>query len=129
MVKKILMLFLIAILSVKCSKNDNEKQNLDINVTGKVTNQNNVGILGVNIYIERGKSGNFVGPNYTTYETLTTNADGNYSYLVKNDTYTYKICCGIPSGYTISGDNCKAVDHSIINSQTVPNNINFKLTQ
>ena len=128
MVKKILMLIVIATLNTKCSKND-EKQNLDINVTGKVTNQNNVGIENVTIYIQRGKTGNYAATIYEQYQTVITNSTGNYSYSVKNDTYNYKICCGIPTGYSIVGESCTNVNQSIINSQTVPNNINFKLNQ
>lgn len=128
MVKKILMLFIIAILSINCSIND-EKQNLDINVTGKVTNQNNVGIGNVTIFIQRGKTGNYAATVYEQYQTVITNSSGNYNYVVKNDTYNYKICCGIPAGYSIIGESCSKVNQSIINSQTIPNHINFKLNQ
>ena len=127
MQKKILILFAIAILSLNCSKND-EKQNLDINVTGRVTNQNNIGVADVTIYIQRGALNSNYGPtNYNNYETVKTNSSGNYQYLVKNDSYSYKLCCGIPTGYTNVDEFCKFVDHSIINSHTVPNIINFKL--
>lgn len=128
MMKKILLLFVIATLSLNCSGND-EKQNLEINVTGKVTNQNNVGVGNVTIYVQRGKTGNYVATAYTQYETVITNSSGNYSYLVKNDTYNYKICCGVPTGYLIVGESCTEVNQNIVNSHTVPNNINFKLTQ
>ncbi|QZL00465.1 hypothetical protein K5L04_12380 [Flavobacterium psychrophilum] len=37
--------------------------------------RNDIGIAGVNIYLERGKSGNFISPNYSVYETLTTNVN------------------------------------------------------
>lgn len=128
MVKKILMLFVIATLCLNCSGND-EQQNLDINVTGKVTNQNNAGVGNVTIYVQRGKIGNYAATVYEQYETVITNSSGNYSYLVKNDTYNYKICCGVPTGYSIVGESCTEVNQSIVNSHTVPNNINFKLTQ
>lgn len=126
MVKKFLILFVTATFFLNCSTSD-EKQNLDINVTGKVTNQNNVGVEGVTIFVLRGKSGGFVATQYSTYETLITNSNGNYSYVVKDDNFRYQICCGIPTGYTISGSNCTAVDHSIINSHTIPNKIDFEL--
>ena len=113
---------------MNCSRN-NEKQNLDINVSGKVTNQNNIGVGNVSIYVNRGNIGNFAATIYDQYETVVTNSAGDYSYLVKNDNYKYKICCGIPSGYSIVGESCIEVDQSIVNSRTVPNNINFKLTQ
>ncbi len=128
MVKRILLLFVITILTINCSPND-EKQNLDISVTGKVTNQRNIGIAGVSIYVQRGLPGNYVATNYNNYEILTTDSSGNYSYLVKNDTYCYRICCGTPAGYTIVGDWIVDVDQSIINSHTIPNVINFKFTQ
>lgn len=128
MVKKILVLFIITTLCFNCSGND-EKQNLDINVTGKVTNQNNVGVGNVTIYVQRGKTGNYAATVFQQYEIVTTNSSGNYSYLVKNDTYNYKICCEIPIGSSIIGESCTEVNQSIVNSHTVPNNINFKLTQ
>ncbi len=128
MVKKFLILFVTATFFLNCSTSE-EKQNLDINVTGTVTNQNNVGIEGVTIFVQRGKPGGFVATQYNTYDTLTTNSNGSYSYLVKDDNFSYQICCGIPAGYTISGSNCTAVDHSIINSHTIPNKIDFELTQ
>ncbi len=95
----------------------------------KVTDQNNKGIANVTIYVQRGKTGNYAATVYEQYQTITTNTSGNYNYLVKNDTYNYKICCGIPTGYKIVGESCTPVNHSIINSQTVLNNINFKFTQ
>lgn len=98
-------------------------------MTGTVTDQNNIGVAGVTIYIQRGKSGGYVATQYKTYETLTTNSNGSYSYVVKDDNYNYQICCGIPISYTISGANCTAVNHNIINSHTVPNKIDFELTQ
>jgi hypothetical protein len=128
MVKKILMLFIIATLFLNCIGND-EKQNLDINVTGNVTNQNNTGVGNVTIYVQRGKIGYYAATVYEQYATVITNSSGNYSYLVKNDTYKYKICCGVPIGYSIVGKSCIDVNQNIVNSHTVPNNINFKLTQ
>ena len=122
------MLFVITSLALSCSRNG-EKQNLDISITGKVINQNNTGIGNVTIYVQRGKTGNYAATSYEQYQTVLTNSSGNYSYLVKNDTYNYKICCGIPTGYSIVGESCIAVNQSIVNSQTIPNNINFKLTQ
>lgn len=126
--KKILMLTIISILFLNCSIND-EKQNLDINVTGKVVNQNDFGMEGVKIYVQRGKVGYYAATNFETYEILTTNASGNYNYIVKNDTYVYRICCGVPTGYIIVGDGIKNVNHNITNGQTIQNVINFKLTQ
>jgi hypothetical protein len=126
--RKILILFIIMSLCFISCQNDDE-QNLDISVIGKVTDQNNNGIADVSIYVQRGRTGNYVATVYNQYVTLTTNSSGNYSYLVKDDTYNYKICCDIPSGYTINSESCKAVNHSIISSQTVPNIINFQLNQ
>lgn len=127
MVKRIITLLIIAILTINCTPN--EKQNLDISVTGKVTNQNNMGIPGVSIYVQRGLPGYYVATSYENYEILTTDSSGNYSYIVKNDNYSYRICCGTPSGYTIVGNWMVDVDQSIINSHTVPNVINFRFTR
>lgn len=46
MIRKILVLLIIAVVNVQCSSSE-EAQNLDINVTGKVTNQLNVGVADV----------------------------------------------------------------------------------
>ena len=127
MIKRLFSLLIIAILTLNCTSN--EKQNLDISVTGKVTNQNNVGIPGVSIYVKRGLPGYYVATSYENYEILTTDSSGNYSYIVKNDNYSYRICCGTPSGYTIVGNWMVDVDQSIINSHTVPNVINFRFTR
>jgi hypothetical protein len=127
MIKRLFSLLIIAILTLNCTSN--EKQNLDISVTGKVTNQNNVGIPGVSIYVQRGLPGYYVATSYENYEILTTDSSGNYSYIVKNDNYSYRICCGTPSGYTIVGNWMVDVDQSIINSHTVPNVINFRFTR
>lgn len=124
--KKFLILITIANLNLTACQTD-EKQNLEINVNGKVSDQNNSGVGNVTIYILRGKTGNYAATVYNQFQTVNTNDSGNYFYLVKNDTYTYKICCSIPSGFTSIEETCKVFDHSIINSQTVPNNINFKL--
>ena len=127
MIKRLFSLLLITILTINCTPN--EKQNLDVSVTGKVTNQNNVGIAGVSIYVQRGLPGYYVATSYVNYETLTTDSSGNYSYTVKNDNYNYRICCGTPAGYTIVGNWIVEVDQSIINSHTVPNVINFRFTR
>jgi hypothetical protein len=107
MLKNFLLLCLVINLSLTSCQKDDERKNLDITVTGRVTNQNDVGVGDVTIYIQRG--------------------DGNYHYIVKNDNHSYKLCCGIPQGYTSVDEFCKFVNHNIINSQTVPNIINFKL--
>lgn len=128
--KNTIILFLILITSLNFLGNcrgDGEKQNLDIYVSGKVTNKNGAGISNVNIYFQRGKIGNYAATVYSNYETVTTDNNGNYQYTVKNDTYVYKICCGIPSGYISSTPGCKEIDHSIIDSHTTPNVINFTL--
>jgi hypothetical protein len=127
MIKRLFSLLIIAILTLNCTSN--EKQNLDISVTGKVTNQNNVGIPGVSIYVQRGLPGYYVATSYENYEILTTDSSGNYSYIVKNDNYSYRICCGTPAGYTIVGEWIVEVNQNIIDSHTVPNVINFRLTR
>jgi hypothetical protein len=72
MIKRLFSLLIIAILTLNCTSN--EKQNLDISVTGKVTNQNNVGIPGVSIYVQRGLPGYYVATSYENYEILTTDS-------------------------------------------------------
>ena len=104
-----------------------EKQNLDISVSGKVTNQNGTAVPNVKVHAYRGKIGKYGPTIYSDYEFVTTDSNGNYKYTVKNDTYRYKICCEVPSGYTTVTPGCKEVDHSIIDSHTVPNVINFTL--
>ena len=125
MIKKISLIFAFVIFGlISCSTS--ETQNLDINVSGKVTGQNNEGLEAVTIHIQRGKIGQFAATSFNNYQTTTTDESGNYKYVVKNDTYVYRICCEIPDGYTIVGQSCKEVDHTIQNSQTIPNVINFK---
>ncbi len=128
MLKNFLLLCLVINLSLTSCQKDDEQKNLDITVTGRVTNQNDVGVGDVTIYIQRGALNSNYGPtNYISYETVKTNSNGNYHYIVKNDNHSYKLCCGIPQGYTSVDEFCKFVNHNIINSQTVPNIINFKL--
>ena len=126
MIKKMVLLFLLATFSVSCSTSDDE-QNLDINVYGKVTNEYDVGIANVTIYIQRGKYGGYVATNFQNYDTVVTNAAGTYSYVIKEYGYNYRLCCGIPTGYTIVEENCKDVNANIIDSKTQPNYIDFKL--
>ncbi|MFV8333681.1 carboxypeptidase-like regulatory domain-containing protein [Flavobacterium sp. GSP14] len=93
MIKNLLLLFVIINLCFTSCQKD-EEQNLDITITGKVTNQNNIGVGDVTIYIQRGALNSNYGPtNYNNYETVKTNSNGDYQYLVKNDSYSYKLCC------------------------------------
>lgn len=125
----ILLLFIITNLTLSSCQSD-DGQNIDITVRGKVTNENNEGVPNATLYIQRGKLNDSYGPTYySQYTTVTTKSAGNYQYLVKDDKYSYKICCGVPSGYTSVEELCKYVDHTIKNSQTVPNIINFKLLE
>lgn len=125
--KKILFLLLIAVISLYSCRGEGEKQNLDISVSGKVMNEKGIGVSDVTIYIQRGKIGNYAATVYSNYETIKSDINGNYKYIVKNDTYVYKICCELPSGYVLVTPGCKEVDHSIIDSHTIPNIINFEL--
>lgn len=84
----------------------------------------------VSIFIQRGPLNANYGPtNYSNYEVVKTNSNGTYQYLVKDDRHSYKLCCGIPTGYTTVDEFCKNVNHSITNGQTMPNIINFKLKE
>ena len=106
--QKLASLFVIILLSfISCHKE--EEQNLDISVTGRVVNQSNVGVGNVTIYIQRGKPGNYSPTNYVQYQTVTTNASGNYNYLVQDDSYPYQICCDIPAGYSSVDQSCTFV--------------------
>ena len=127
MFKQLLSLSVILIFSLtSCQGGDD--QNLDIYVTGKVTDQNDIGVGDVSIFIQRGGNHSNYGPtSYNNYETIKTNLNGDYRYIVKNDNYSYKLCCGIPPGYTSVDEFCKFVNHNIINSHTIPNIINFQL--
>ena len=128
MIKKLLIVIVIINLSLSsCQKNELSK--LDLNVFGKVTDQNGNKIPYVTIQILRGKYGNFVGPTYQQYQTLTTDKDGSYKYLIKDDSYTYRICCYPPSGYFMMTESCVSVNQSILNGQRVPNNIDFTFTR
>ena len=126
MVKRLFILVTIMNLSLTSCKKI-EVQNLDINLSGKVLDQNGNGVANVTINIDRGKWGNFTGPLFQQYQAVTTDISGNYSYLIKDDGYTYRVCCKAPFGYSFSSESCVDVNHSIVNSRPVPNNINFTL--
>ncbi|WHF52096.1 hypothetical protein QGN23_02185 [Chryseobacterium gotjawalense] len=121
-------ILIISLIFLSNCRGDGDKQNLDIHVSGKVSNDKGVGISNVKIYFQRGKWGNYAPPIYTTFETVTTDNNGNYQYTIKNDSYVYKICCELPSGYNSVTPRCKDIDYSVIHSHTIPNVINFTLT-
>lgn len=104
-------------------------QNLDVEVSGTVTDQGGSPVKNVRIIIQRGVSGHFVGTVYDNYDTINTDYKGEYKYLVKDDQYNYNICCEAPLGYSNSGQSCVQVDQSITNSRTIPNIINFTLSR
>ena len=123
-------LFIFASISIFCTSCRNEeKQNLDVSVSGKVSNQNKTGVTDVKILVTRGKTVTYFPAIYKSFDSLTTDKNGNYSYIVKDDGYEYKICCGIPSGYSSVSPNCTDVNKSITDSHTNPNIINFTLTK
>lgn len=131
--KKIIYLFTLIIFSnllFNCSSdnNNNSKQNLDIYVSGRVTNGYETGIANVTINIMQG--GGYYGPSSTLQATILTDRNGYYSYIIKNDNYGHDICCVLPNGYdVINSDSCKMVNTNIIDSKRVPNVINFILRQ
>lgn len=127
MKKIVILLICVFLITLLQNCRNDEKQNLDISVSGKVTNQNGTGIPNVKVHAWRGKIGNYAPTIYSDYEFVITDNNGYYSYTVKNDTYQYKICCEIPNGYTSVTPGCKEVDDSIIDSHTIPNVINFTL--
>lgn len=116
-------LFIISTISLNSCRSDNEKQNLDINVFGNVSGTD---LSIVKIFIQRGKFGNYAPPNYSNFETIYT-VNGYYKYVIKDDGFTYQVCCELPDGYSYVTPGCKEVDHTIINSKTIPNQINFIL--
>ncbi|MBC7555512.1 MAG: hypothetical protein H7195_00960 [Chryseobacterium sp.] len=124
---KILIFLSVLIYCVSCR--NEEKQNLDVNVSGNVAKQNGVSISDVKILITRGKTISYFPAIYKAFDSLNTEKNGNYSYIVKDDGYEYKICCGVPQGYSSVSPNCKDVDKSIVNSHTIPNIINFTVTK
>ncbi|SFH76981.1 hypothetical protein [Halpernia frigidisoli] len=123
-------IFIFASIFIFCTScRTEEKQNLDVNVSGNVAKQNSVSISDVKILITRGKSITYFPAIYKAFDSLTTDKNGNYSYIVKDDGYEYKVCCGVPQGYSSVSPNCKDVNKSIVNSHTVPNIINFTVTK
>lgn len=117
---------LLAIFCVILSCNTKE-QNLDISVSGKVSNESGEGVSNVEIYISRGKIGHYAATRYSDYKTIRTNSKGEFHYIVEDDGYVYRICCGLPSDYKVVTPSCKKIDHSIINGRTNHNTINFTL--
>lgn len=104
-----------------------KEQNLDISVSGRVSNELGEGVSNVEIRISRGKIGNYAATIYSDYKTIRTNNKGEFHYVVENDGYVYQICCGLPSDYKLVTPSCKKIDHRIINGHTTPNIINFTL--
>lgn len=108
---------------VSCSKT----QVLDILVTGQVRDENNKGVGNVTILIDRGTRESMWPATYDKFDSVITNADGRFSYLITEYKYYYKVCCKLPSTYSTSEPFCKEVDRTIIDGKTVPNIINFQL--
>ncbi|ATA72921.1 hypothetical protein CGC49_06305 [Capnocytophaga sp. H4358] len=106
-----------------------KEQDLRIYVSGKVSNESGEGISNVKIQILRGKIGHYAATRYSNYETIHTNHKGEFNYTIQNDTYVYKICCELPSGYESVTPSCKEIDHSIVNGGTIFNVISFKLVK
>lgn len=123
MFKSILLLLTISVILISCYK----PQNLDISVTGQVLDQNNRGVANVTIYIDRGVRESMWPASYNKYDSVLTNLDGKYSYLITEYKGYYKVCCKIPSQYSTLDQFCKEVDQTIIDGKTIPNIINFRL--
>jgi hypothetical protein len=115
-------------LSFFSCKKQTAEQNLDITVTGQVVDQNNNGFQNATILVSRGKGGLFVNPTYEKYDSVKTNVQGMFNYVVKKDEYTYQICCAIPSGYNGVTGNCLKVQLEVSNGVAVnPPALVFKL--
>ncbi len=126
MFKKLYFLLAIILIFASCNK----EQNLDTTVIGEVINHNSIGVANVTIYIMRGKSNpdNWWPANYQKYDSVLTNAVGEYYYLIKHDTYSYQICSTVPSGYSKVDEFCKKVTKVLEMANPAPNIINFKLS-
>lgn len=126
------MLFLsiiIGCLFTSCYKDKNP--NFDIKISGQVMDENSDGIAHVTIYIDKGKSGNYMGATYTRYDSVLTNSEGKYSSLIEQESfsYSYQVCCKTPSGYIRLEPICTRVDLEYLKDGMIPNVINFNFIQ
>ena len=123
MFKKIALLLIASFSLISCYK----PQNLNITVSGQVLDPRHRGVANVTILINQGLRVNMWPVAYEKYDSVLTDSEGRYSYLITEHRYYYEVCCKIPSQYSTVNIFCKEVDKTIIDSKRVPNVINFKL--
>jgi hypothetical protein len=103
-------------------------QDRSIPVKGQVLDQNFKGVANVTIYINRGKHESIWPTYYNKYDSVLTNSEGKYSYLITGYSFEYQICCKIPPQYSSVDQFCKEVSSVIIEGKVIPAVINFKLS-
>ena len=123
MPKQLLFLLMACITLISCYK----PQNRDISVSGRVLDQSNRGVANVTILINRGVRESMWPVGYKKFDSLFTNLEGKYSYLITDYKFYYEVCCKIPAQYSTVDFFCKEVDKTIIDAKPVPNVIDFKL--
>jgi hypothetical protein len=127
----LVMLFCLALCA--CSKVPPPSQ--DIPVSGRVSDEEGNGVGAVMLYIDYGnRPGNgglfpMGGNDYGDYDdSITTNSNGQYSYLLDYEKGDAKrICCKLPSSFSSVNRECSEVNLYIDNAAVVPQVVNFVL--
>jgi hypothetical protein len=104
-------------------------QVLEISVTGYVRDENDRGVANVTILIDRGTRESMWPASYNRFDSVVSNGNGKYSYLITESKAYYQVCCKVPTQYSAVEPYCKEVDRTIIDGKTVPNIINFRLNR
>ena len=103
-------------------------QNRNISVSGQVTDARHRGVENVTIFINRGvNEGNLWPVAHKKYDSVLTNSEGKYSYLITDYRASYEVCCKIPPGFSTVDTFCQKVDQSIKDGKTMKNVLNFKI--
>lgn len=124
MVKQLLFLLAAGTALIGCYK----PQNRDISVSGQVTDPRHRGVANVTILINRGvNDANWWPVAHKKYDSVLTNSEGRFSYLITDYRASYEVCCKIPPGFSSVDIFCQKVDQSIKDGRTMKNVINFKL--
>ena len=115
----------ISCLFTSCYKDKNP--NLDIKISGQIMDVNSGGIANVTVYIDKGKSGNFMASTFSRYDSVLTNSEGKYFYLIKQKQFhgSYRVCSDTPPGYSKLEIMCKVVEVEYLKDGMIPNVINF----
>ena len=123
MFKKILFLLTASVLLISCDK----PQNRNITVSGQVLDPRHRGVENVTILIDQGVQESMWPASYYKYDSVLTNSEGKYSYLITEFRFYYKVCIKIPPQFSKVDIFCQEVDKSIKDGKTVHNIINFRL--